>query len=95
MKTAHRLHTAQAVPESEHSTVRKCPVVTAPSAVAPAQRHVRLSSKLISASAIQRRLPAECRKGQLLAIAILRRDELLLDELLRRVTKRSETTQRR
>jgi hypothetical protein len=31
---------------------------------------------------MQRRLPVEDRKGQLLAVAILRQDEALLDELI-------------
>jgi hypothetical protein len=33
-------------------------------------------------------VPEESREGQLLAIAILRRDEALLDELIRRVSRR-------
>ena len=88
MNAAADLLPVQAAPESEQSGVRKRDAVPFPSWASPAQRHGRLSLKLIAASATQRRLPAENREGQLLAIAILRRDEALLDEVLRRLAEK-------
>jgi hypothetical protein len=49
-------------------------------------RSAKLSEKLAKARALQQQLPAESREAQLLAIAVLRRDEILLDELIRRVS---------
>jgi hypothetical protein len=53
----------------------------------PAVRSVQLFEKIARARALQQRLPDESREAQLLAIAMLRRDEALLDELLRRVER--------
>jgi hypothetical protein len=51
-------------------------------------RGVNLANKIATARALQSRVSEESREGQLLAIAILRRDESLLDELIRRVSRR-------
>ena len=85
-------------PVSEQSSVRPREAssltstsLTATSLIAtpasPAERGTRLAEKLAAARALQRRLPIDHRHGQLLAIAILRRDEALLDELLKPLAK--------
>ena len=51
----------------------------------PATRSAQLAEKMTLARTLQRRLAPESREAQLLAIAVLRRDEALLDELIRRV----------
>ncbi|HTM46186.1 MAG TPA: hypothetical protein VL137_14600 [Polyangiaceae bacterium] len=80
--TAHPLPTDSA-PPSEQSSVRRTEASRLSSTpVSPAQRNSRLAEKLRLARAMQRRLPVEDRKGQLLAVAILRQDEALLDELI-------------
>jgi hypothetical protein len=87
-------------PDSEQSSVRRRQsattlTATAANAAVHAALHgtaptrgVNLANKLATARALQSRVPEESREGQLLAIAILRRDEALLDELIRRVSRR-------
>jgi hypothetical protein len=86
--TAH-LHASRgesrSAPESEQSSIRRREATLLTSS--PAVRGVTLSTKLATARALQRNAPTESREAQLLAIAILRRDEALLDELIRRVRR--------
>lgn len=82
-------------PESEQSRVRRSAATSlgsspvapyASPSPSPATRSAKLGEKLAKARALQQQLPAESREAQLLAIAVLRRDEILLDELIRRVS---------
>ncbi|HEX2882913.1 MAG TPA: hypothetical protein VHO25_25515 [Polyangiaceae bacterium] len=79
-------------PESEQSSVRRRQSATtlASASVAASASPVRsnLANKIATAKSLQTLVPEESREAQLLAIAILRRDEALLDELIRRVSRR-------
>jgi hypothetical protein len=85
--TAHPLP-SQPAPASEQSSVRRSEATRLTSTpVLPVQRGSRVAEKLRLARAMQRRLPVEDRRGQLLAVAILRQDEALLDELIQCLTE--------
>jgi hypothetical protein len=83
-------------PESEQSSVRrrtsstslKSAAVNAALHGTPVPRSANLANKIATARSLQSLVPEESREAQLLAIAILRRDEALLDELIRRVSSR-------
>lgn len=91
---------SKSAPDSEQSSVRRRQsattlTATAANAVVHAALHgtaptrsVNLANKIATARSLQSRVPEESREAQLLAIAILRRDEALLDELIRRVSSR-------
>jgi hypothetical protein len=88
---------SQPTADSEQSSVRRRQSATrlsSAAATAPVQqvaapsRSGNLASKIATARSLQTLVPEESREAQLLAIAILRRDEALLDELIRRVSRR-------
>jgi hypothetical protein len=56
--------------------------------MAAPSRTGNLANKIATAKSLQTLVPEDSREAQLLAIAILRRDEALLDELIRRVSRR-------
>ncbi len=84
-------------PDSEQSSVRRRQSATTLSSAAVTaalhggavqSRGTNLANKIATARALQSLVAEESREAQLLAIAILRRDEALLDELIRRVSRR-------